>query len=745
METGRGGIVFLVLSALLLQTNCADTEYNVGIGIADITGPAAQVNMMGYANPSQTTKGIHLRQFSRAFIFEDKNKNTVLFVNLDACMFSQGVKLEIIRRLKSVYGTKYTERNVCISGTHTHSGPAGFHQYLLFSITSLGFVRESFDALVQGIIISVERAEQNFHPANLYVNSGELLDSNINRSPSAYLFNPQEERAKYRYDTDKNMTVLKIVDADGTPLGMISWFAVHCTSMNNTNHLISSDNKGLAALMYEADINGKDVLPGKGRFVAAFAQANEGDVSPNTQGPHCLDTGLPCDFNHSTCNGRNEMCIAFGPGKDMFESTRIIATNQYKKAKELFDSATTKLTGPVDFRHTYTDMTKQSLEGGRTTCPGAMGYSFAAGTTDGPGAFNFEQSSTSPSPVWNFVSHLIKNPSAEQIKCHHPKPILLDTGEMDFPYAWEPAIVDTQLLRIGQLFLIAVPAEFTTMAGRRTRDAVAQSLMAAGFTDKPIPVIAGLSNDYADYVTTFEEYQEQRYEGGSTIYGPNTLEAYINVYKNLSKAMTMGSPVAPGPNPPDLISKQISFLPPVILDRAPFGKSFAECTQQPGAVCKQGERVTAKFVGANPRNNLRLEDTFLKVQYQVNTSNFTTVYTDAHWETRFEWESKGLFESEVTVTWDIPLNQAPGNYAILYYCDHKELGGNINLAEGTTQSFKVVNSDKKFATSKMDQYQKKLERKEQLLKNQNEILKGKKGNLNILSKRLNAQKDSNTV
>ena len=42
----------------------------------------------------------------------------------------------------------------------------------------------------------------------------------------------------------------------------------------------------------------------QGAFVAAFAQSNEGDVSPNTKGPHCLDTGLPCDFNHSTCNGK---------------------------------------------------------------------------------------------------------------------------------------------------------------------------------------------------------------------------------------------------------------------------------------------------------------------------------------------------------------------------------------------------------------------------------------------------------
>ena len=73
--------------------------------------------------------------------------------------------------------------------------------------------------------------------------------------------------------------------------------------MNNTNGLISGDNKGLASQLMEHDMNpGK--LPHQVEFVAACAQANEGDVSPNTRGPHCIDTGLPCDSEHSTCNGK---------------------------------------------------------------------------------------------------------------------------------------------------------------------------------------------------------------------------------------------------------------------------------------------------------------------------------------------------------------------------------------------------------------------------------------------------------
>ena len=51
---------------------------------------------MGYANPAQTSAGIHLRSFSRAFIFVDaEKKNRVVYVNLDACMLSEVIKLEV--------------------------------------------------------------------------------------------------------------------------------------------------------------------------------------------------------------------------------------------------------------------------------------------------------------------------------------------------------------------------------------------------------------------------------------------------------------------------------------------------------------------------------------------------------------------------------------------------------------------------------------------------------------------------
>ena len=40
----------------------------------------------------------------------------------------------------------------------------------------------------------------------------------------------------------------------------------------------------------------------------------------------------------------------------------------------------------------------------------------------------------------------------------------------------QPAIVEIQIMRTGQFVILCVPGEFTTMAGRRLREAVAQQV-----------------------------------------------------------------------------------------------------------------------------------------------------------------------------------------------------------------------------------------------------------------------------
>ncbi|KAK8744006.1 hypothetical protein OTU49_000955 [Cherax quadricarinatus] len=668
--------------------------YNVGVGIHDATGPAAGVNMMGYANPAQINSGIHMRLFSRAFIIDDTQRR-VVFVSLDCGMMASIIKIKVMERLQQEYGDLYNNNNVILSGTHTHSGPAGYLQYLIFDITSLGFIQETLDAMVEGVFMSIKQAHDSMVPGYMYLTSGELLNSSINRSPSSYLYNPQEERDKYLYDTDKTMTLLKIVAEDGTDLGMVNWYAVHPTSMNFSNTLVSGDNKGYASQLFEKTMN-PGSLPGQGKFVAAFAQANCGDVSPNIQGPRCIDTGLPCDLVSSTCNGRVKNCIASGPGKDMTESTKIIGNNQFQKAWELYhDSEAVKVSGPVQFAQQFIDISNYTVYfndgSSATTCIPALGYSFAAGTTDGPGAFDFTQGMTDGNPFWNMISGLLHTPSPEQVACHAPKPILLDTGMLNMPYAWHPRIVDTQLGRVGQLVISAVPGEFTTMCGRRFRDQVAATF-AAGGIEGMVPVIAGLSNIYTHYITTWEEYQAQRYEAASTIYGPHTCSAYMQQYSYLASAIINGETPPAGPTPPDMTPSLITLMPGVMFDGVSPGSSFGDVVAQPYPLAYIGETVTAKFVSGHPRNDVQLGGTFLTVEQLDDMGEWKVIATDASWETRFIWDrvSTLLGTSVATVKWDIPEDTAEGTYRITHTGHHRTLFRGVSQYHGVTDPFKVV-------------------------------------------------------
>lgn len=627
---------------------------------------------------------------------------------------------------------------------------------------------------------SVERAHDSMQRGKIYLASGDLLDASVNRSPTSYDNNPAEERQLYKHNTDKTMHLLKFVSSSGEPLAMLNWFPVHGTSMNNTNHLISSDNKGYASVLFEQDFNPAGTQVGRGKFVAIFAQANEGDVSPNTRGPRCVDSGLPCDLATSTCAGQNEKCIAFGPGKDMFESTKIIAYRQYHLARDLFARDPSKqqpIRGPVRYVHEHIDMTNQAvpmykaaidlarrrntpaadgsarakrrqaatanspfLDGPPnstySTCAAALGYSFAAGTTDGPGAFEFQQADTASSRYWNMVRDFLRRPSRAQIRCQHPKPVLLSTGEMDFPYMWHPKIVPTQILQVGQLAIVGLPGEFTTMAGRRVRNAVRSALLQGkdrddGATesdlddeddddsdkrraalrrrmlaqldksetqqaaDAPVVVLSGLSNIYTSYVTTLEEYEIQRYEGASTLYGPHTLQAYVNQFRRLARrlANNVPAPIGPQPHPPDLTRSLFTLKPGVVYDGAPHNLQFGDLLQdvESGRVYKCGELVSVSFVAGNPRNDLRQEDSFLYVDQYLGNGTWRTVATDASWETKFIWERTNTMfgESRATCQWEIPAQCEHGFYRIRHYGAHKSLLQTISQYSGKSSPFQL--------------------------------------------------------
>ncbi|KAK7333855.1 hypothetical protein VNO80_30635 [Phaseolus coccineus] len=720
-------------------------EYLIGVGSYDMSGPAADVNMMGYANLQQNTAGIHFRLRARTFIVgEGLEGPRFVFVNLDAGMASQLLTIKVLQRLNSRFGNLYTEENVAISGTHTHAGPGGYLQYLVYSVTSLGFVKQSFDVIADAVEQSIIQAHNNLKPGSILINIGDVKDAGINRSPSAYLLNPAKERARYPSNVDTQMTLLRFVDGEsGKSIGAFNWFATHGTSMSNENKLISGDNKGVAARLFEdwfasqnTSSNTNSTIPDIGQlvkkaqstkatggkdcnkqanqeskvrrndgslFVGAFCQSNVGDVSPNVLGAFCIDSGKPCDFNHSSCNGNDQLCAGWGPGyPNEILSTKIIGERQFKSAIELFQSALEELSGKIEYLHVYLNFTNIKVELDNKvvkTCPAALGPGFAAGTTDGPGAFGFQQGDLKINPFWKNLRDFLKEPSQYQVDCQNPKPVLLSTGEMFDPYPWAPAILPIQILRLGKLIILSVPGEFTTMAGRRLREAVKETLISSSngkFNDKTHVVIAGLTNTYSQYIATFEEYQHQRYEAASTLYGPHTLSAYIQEFKKLAQAMAEGQNITiKGPSPPDLSSVQRSLLLGPFEDSVPEGTKFGDIKEDIAfperGYFRKGDTPSATFWSANPRYDLLTEGTFAAVE-RLQGERWIAAYDDDDLTLFFKWKvDNSSLHGLAILEWEIPDAAVSGVYRLRHFgATRITITSPINYFTGASSAFAVL-------------------------------------------------------
>lgn len=685
-------MIFSLLSLCFQSVQASDDQsanYLVGTGMYDITGPSAEIVMMGYADSNQSNRGIHLRQRSRAFIAVDRDTNKrMVYVSTDLAMAFQSVTTGVLNKLDALgYGDLYTTENTMINATHTHNGPGGYSHHGLYNVSTYGFIEENYNCIVEGITQSIIRAHNNLEPGYIQFNQGVCLETNINRSLGAYNLNPQEERDQYQYDVDKQMYVLNFRNSSDELLGVLNWFAVHPASMGVDNLLISSDNKGTASYLYEKDM-GTDYNE-ENTFVAAFAQSNCGDSSPNI-------------FGGPTGYGDND-----------FESTYEAGRIQYEKCKELSENATKRLTGPIDFRHQYVDFSHVEISGDYTdgtakrTYPGTMGYSFAVGAEDNPtGLPGFFEGMTQPEYGLDSASNYIDNvqgflnlaPKFNEIngakypelwEQHYPKPILFATCKAT-PDPWTPQIIPVQLFAIGDFAILGVPAEVTTMSGRRLKSIVENTL--ESFTNTPTTaVVSGHSNSYTSYLATPEEYDAQHYEGASTQFGKWTLSAYLQCFDTLATAIGEGSSVSPGPQPPDLSDEQKTFETGVLYDGVLVGKDFGEVIDDVEDSYSVGDTVIASFWSGHPRNDFRTQDSFLEVQRLVD-DEWITVASDWDWETIYRWKRRSVIvgSSESIIEWTIPADTEAGTYRIQHKGAYKKVGGSIHQYTGYSSTFTVT-------------------------------------------------------
>lgn len=614
--------------------NDSSNTMQIGRGVADITGEPWGAGMMGYGMPRQWTRGILSRQFARAFVFDD-GVERIVYVVADIGMFFQATVESILLALSRRFNGLYTARNVVLTATHTHCGPGGHGHHTLYNITTKGFHARTFDRIVDGVVDAVSLAHDDLAPATAILNRGELNNASANRSQAAFDLNPAEDREHFPGSVDAMTTLLR-VEREGELVGAINWFAVHNTSMTNRNKLISSDNKGVAAMLWENE--GAEPRTRAAQLVTAFAQTNAGDMSPNLD----LRPGK-------------------GPTDDDRQNTLIIGTRQYEAAKILAVEGGETLAPLLQARMAYVSLARRATADG-STGRAVLGASFAAGKlTDGPGSPLFDEGKNNP--LFERLSSWIYRRYPDTAARHAPKDLALPVG----PLHWIAETHPIQLVRIGSLYLICLPIEVTIVSALRLRRAISDILA----TDLDHVLVQGYANGYGHYVTTPEEYEFQNYEAGSTVFGRHELAALIDAVGGLAAAMREGKPVDPGESP-----RPHRYRIP-----SPTGSPRLE-TKQPIAVTSAphtagaGDTVRATFSADHP--NAVIRPTYLLVERE-GPDGWVTVADDGALDTAIEWSHDWRWRWSAAISWTVP-EDAEGFYRISY----------VGRTTATTEPFAVA-------------------------------------------------------
>jgi len=535
-----------------------------GFGKAEITAFEPGMCLFGWGQPDNIGVEVAEPLYARAMVLEcARTSKRLAYVCADLGYISEHLRQDVLALL-SERAIALGEHEVMLTATHTHSGPNGYSRYLFYRVTGPGFSARVAALLAQGIVTAIEVAIAALTPARLRLNRAPVPLTEpvaFNRSLAAYNLNTDvEPLSDVRSDeaVNRDMVVLRVDEHGGAPLGVLTWLGVHGTSIHRSNQSIHPDNKGLAAQRFEA-MAAAHFGPGKTPFVAIFAQESAGDVTPNFRW-------------HAE---RKQM---LGRYDNDFESAEFVGAIQARHAWTLFREAETRgeeVRGPLRGQIRYHDFTNITVDPefaagqeGRRTSPACLGLAFAYGTLEGPGPL-FAARGVNAS-LARLTARQRKRRGRDWRTEHGPKLRFFDLGHGaagkilsvlptmpagcglipdrrvlyyqgvlsgrelgDSP--WVPQILPLQIFRIGTLAIVGLPTEPTTVSGRRLRAAALSGFASQGVHQV---VINGYANAYASYVTTFEEYQLQNYEGASTLFGQWTLGAWCTKLRELARSIT---------------------------------------------------------------------------------------------------------------------------------------------------------------------------------------------------------------
>ncbi len=535
--------------------------YQVGWDKQEIQITPKGYAMFGYGQWSHRAYEKRTALYARSFSIVDQQQHWLIICCLDLGCITHAMRSQSVKRLQHILGSHFDENQLVLMATHTHSGPGGCAHEALYNMPTPGFVPEHLNAVVDAIVLSIQNAVASEQDTEIFISTQHFPEQTPvawNRSIKAYNRNPEvapHSEGETHLALNREMQLIGFYREQKLQ-SFISLFGVHATCLGNKLKAYDGDNKGYAAAFSEQVL----IQQGIQNPVTMFAQATAGDVSPHFHGKNQLKI-------------RNKI-----KGEQEYQYAQQNGRYQSELALAAFQQPLQQVQGKIDAVLSYVDLSNieippqfaQGQIGAKSSQP-CHGTAFFAGTpVDGLGA---------PKPLIKGMQFLAdqlrkqksKNPKAADFAEYQqlyasqgPKQILLEAGTKKIlgqPIGFPPSILDPliaemnrqvkagaiqqsplvpnvvplQIIRLGNLAIVCCPGEFTTIAGQRVIHTVKHVL--ADQSDIERVWLASYCNDYMGYVTTYEEYQQQAYEGGHTLFGQWTLAACQSKFKLLAEQL----------------------------------------------------------------------------------------------------------------------------------------------------------------------------------------------------------------
>ncbi len=495
-----------------------------GVGKADIT-PRPGMPTTGYATNGNSGTGFRTRLYARVIYLKAVNRKPVALVQCDLLAGSELVHRMLAERVAQA--TDLDLGGITMSGTHTHSGPGNLqgNNFYVMHAGNAGGLDLAFLEFVAGRIAgAIVDAYNDRRPARLATGSAEVHGFTRNRSISAYRANRNADAGKGNdiheaVNAEMHMVRVDCRDAGSgayEPAGVLTSFSIHGTAVPARNTLYNADVFAYMERELEWEVAR---TRGGTRFVHAVVNGTHGDNAPDCAG---------------ACRG--------------FRDARRLGTGLGRKAVELFDSLAGALTADVEVRAALReiDYYRTNAVDGIAICdPPRVGNTLLAGAGDG-----------GPTPVLSWLPFFREGSRRWLFTggCQGNKRITAwPLQSLVLPRDEFPHVITYQAVQLGNVVLLPLPYEVTMESGRRIAEACRRSARDGGMGAGTRFVVVSVSNGYTGYCTTPEEYGEQRYEGGHTLYGPNTAPFVAAQAARLVGDMAAGGDIR------DLLAKEWTF------------------------------------------------------------------------------------------------------------------------------------------------------------------------------------------